>query len=171
MPNILQNHLHSYLHWYKTYSTFSSYLPIRNTRVSVQSQLQFTAKFLPPPLRHTFPYQNIPITISHFSNYTDLPIPNLSSHINICYQIYTHPHLEKPKSKTYKGYFILSSLFLLLWGDIESNLGPMPNVLRTHPAIHQHRCKTDFIPCTIIQAPRNNILPNHPNYSPRPPNI
>ena len=38
--------------------------------------------------------------------------------------------------------------------DIETNLGPMPNILETHPPPHKRRCKTYFIPCTIKLQPK-----------------
>ena len=40
-------------------------------------------------------------------------------------------------------------LKLLLNGDIETNLGPMPNILQTHPSTHRNKCKRYFIECTI----------------------
>jgi hypothetical protein len=64
--------------------------------------------------------------------------------------------INKQQVKTYKDQPILlisytfpTQLLLLLSGDIETNPGPMPNILQTHPATHRNRCKCYFIECTI----------------------
>ena len=44
-------------------------------------------------------------------------------------------------------------LLILLGGDIETNPGPMPNILKTHPPSHRSRNKIYFIPCTIKLHP------------------
>ena len=65
------------------------------------------------------------------------------------------------------------SLILLKNGDIETNPGPMPNILETHPPPHRRRYKTYFITCTIKLHPEyqhlaKTFLPilkiDHPNH-------
>lgn len=42
---------------------------------------------------------------------------------------------------------------LILCGDIETNPGPMPNILKNHPSTHKRKAKTYFIPNTIKLHP------------------
>ena len=49
-------------------------------------------------------------------------------------------------------------LLLLISGDIETNPGPMPNVLQTHPSTHRNRGKMYFIECTIKLKPEYQHL-------------
>ena len=65
------------------------------------------------------------------------------------------------------------SLILLKSGDIETNPGPMPNILETHPPPHRRRYKTYFITCTIKLQPEYQHLAktfspilkiDHPNH-------
>ncbi len=49
-------------------------------------------------------------------------------------------------------------LLLLLCGDIETNPGPMPYILKTHPPPHKNRCKMYFIACTIKLHPEYQHL-------------
>ena len=41
------------------------------------------------------------------------------------------------------------NLLILQCGDIHPNLGPMPNLLQTHPTAHKRRQNTYFLPSTI----------------------
>ena len=50
------------------------------------------------------------------------------------------------------------TLILLKSGDIETNPGPMPNILETHPSPHRQRYKTYFITCTIKLQPEYQHL-------------
>ena len=61
----------------------------------------------------------------------------------------------------------------MISGDIETNLGPMPNILQTHPPPHRRRYKTYFITCTIKLQPEYQHLAktfslilkiDHPNH-------
>ena len=72
---------------------------------------------------------------------------------------------SKQQTKTYKkqpllftSYTFHSQLLLLLSGDIETNPGPMPNILQTHPPTHRNRCKNYFIECTIKLQPEYQHL-------------
>ena len=65
------------------------------------------------------------------------------------------------------------SLILLKSGDIETNPGPMLNILETHPPLHKQRYKTYFITCTIKLQPEYQHLAktfspilkiDHPNH-------
>ena len=67
--------------------------------------------------------------------------------------IKTWPTYQIHNNKTYYCYSINKSLQLLKSGDIETNLGPMPNILETHPPPDRHRYKTYFIECTIKLQP------------------
>ena len=60
-------------------------------------------------------------------------------------------------TKTYY-YSFDNSLILLRSGDIEVNLGPMPNTLETHPPPHRQRYKIYFITCTIKLQPEYQHL-------------
>ena len=70
-------------------------------------------------------------------------------------------------------YSINKSLQLFKYRDIETNPGPMPNILKTHPPPHRHRYKTYFIACTIKLQPEYQHLAkifslilkvHHPNH-------
>ena len=65
------------------------------------------------------------------------------------------------------------ALILLKSGDIETNPGPMPNILETHPPPHRRRYKTYFITYTIKLQPEYQHLAkkfspilkiDHPNH-------
>ena len=67
-------------------------------------------------------------------------------------------HKKQQHSKpTTSQAFSLRSI-LLLSGDIETNPGPMPNILQTHPSTHKNRCKMYFIECTIKLLPEYQHL-------------
>ena len=51
-----------------------------------------------------------------------------------------------------------SHLLLMLCGDIEPNLGPVPNLLQTHPSTHKNMSKMYFLPCTIKRQPEYQHL-------------
>ena len=65
----------------------------------------------------------------------------------------TNPQQKISKSKKY-----LPQLLLMKNGDIETNPGPMPNLLQTHPNTHKNRCKLYFIPSTIKLQPEYQHL-------------
>ena len=79
----------------------------------------------------------LPITSSH-------QLYNITKN-GLTYQI--HNYIK------YYYYHIDKSLQLLKSGDIETNLGPMPNILEAHPPPHRRRYKTYFIECTIKLQP------------------
>ena len=63
---------------------------------------------------------------------------------------------------------------LLKCGDIESNPGPMPNIIKEHSPAHRRRSKTYFILCTtklhpecqhITQTFSPLLKINHPNHN------
>ena len=68
--------------------------------------------------------------------------------------------MKKPKIYYSAGYYFINRLELIKCGDIETNPGPMPNVLRTHPATHKKRAKIYFIPNTIKLQPEYQHLAN-----------
>ena len=65
-------------------------------------------------------------------------------------------HKQKKNLTTHKNHKI--HLLLLRCGDIETNPGPMPNILSKHPPSHKQRNKTYFIPCTIKLQPEYQHL-------------
>ena len=76
----------------------------------------------------------------------------------------THKIISKNKRQRHKACpnppiqtFFLHFL-ILLSGDIETNPGPMPNILQTHPPTHRNRCKIYFIECTIKLQPEYQHL-------------
>ena len=68
--------------------------------------------------------------------------------------------MKNPKIIHFHGYYFINKLELLKCGDIESNPGPMPNILHTHPAIHRKRAKIYFIPNTIKLQPEYQHVAN-----------
>ena len=75
-------------------------------------------------------------------------------------------------TKTY-CYSFDKALILLKSGDIETNPGPMPNILETHSPPLRRRYKTYFITCTITLQPKYQHLAktfspilkiDHPNH-------
>ena len=105
----------------------------------------------------------------------------LNKNINIKYKIKT---IIKCSRITYQNqyqnqytkihyYSFGKSLILLRSGDIETNPGPMPNILETHPSPHRRRYKTYFITCKIKLQPKYQHLAktfspilkiDHPNH-------
>ena len=57
----------------------------------------------------------------------------------------TH-NIHSREKTSYNPNFLL---LLILSGDIETNSGPMPNILQTHPPSHRKRCKMCFLERTI----------------------
>jgi len=67
-------------------------------------------------------------------------------------------HRKKPKSTHYEGYHFINKQALLQCGDIESNPGPMPDLLLRHPPTHRRMARTYFIPSTIKLHPEYQHL-------------
>ena len=77
------------------------------------------------------------------------------------------PKIQKKTTKSHVPKLITLSK------DIETNLGPMPNILETHPLPHKRRYKTYYITCTIKLQPEYQHLAktfspilkiDHPNH-------
>ena len=81
----------------------------------------------------------------HYNNKTPLPIQKQSK--------YHKQKKLKITQKKHKGH-----LLLLRGGDIETNPGPMPNILTKHPPSHKLRNKIYFISCTIKLQPEYQHL-------------
>ena len=64
-------------------------------------------------------------------------IPNLFTTTKFTIVIYLKINKKKPKILHSNGYYFINKIELLKCGDIELNPGPMPNILRTHPATHK----------------------------------
>ena len=82
---------------------------------------------------------------THYNNKTPPPIQEKSKY-----------HKQKQPKLTHKKHKI--HLLLLRYGDIETNPGPMPNILTKHPPSHKQRNKIYFIPCTIKLQPKYQYL-------------
>ena len=80
-------------------------------------------------------------------------LPNIFTTTKFIFTKYLKINKQKPKLLQLHGYYFINKLTLLQCGDIESNPGPMPDILRTHPAAHKKRAKTYFIPNTIKLQP------------------
>ena len=65
-------------------------------------------------------------------------IPNLFTTTKFTIVIYIKINKKKPKILHFNGYYFINKLELLKCGDIELNPGPMPNIMRTHPATHKN---------------------------------
>ena len=61
-----------------------------------------------------------------------------STHVLLLQQVKTY----KNQPIIFTSYTFHLQLLLLLSGDIETNPGPMPNILQTHPPTHRNRCKS-----------------------------
>ena len=92
-----------------------------------------------------FPTKQLATTIS--------ALPNLFSNTKFKLTKYLKTYKRKPKICQLHGYYFINKLTLLQCGDIETNPGPMPDILRTHPATHKRRAKIYFIPNTIKLQP------------------
>jgi hypothetical protein len=87
-------------------------------------------------------------------------IPNLFTTIKFTITIYLKINMKNPKIIHFHGYYLINKLELLKFGDIESNPGPMPNILHTHPATHKKRANIYFIPNTIKLQPEYQHIAN-----------
>ena len=103
-------------------------------------------------------------TQSHFSpKQIEKPIPaipNLFTTTKYTLIIYLKTHMKKPKTILTHGHYFINKLELLKCGDIESNPGPMPNILHSHPTTHKRRANIYFIPNTIKLQPEYQHLAN-----------
>ncbi len=59
-------------------------------------------------------------------------------------KIQTHNTNHKQKKSCFKTYS--PQLLLILCGDIETNPGPMPNLLQTHPSTHKNKVQNVHYP-------------------------
>ena len=84
-------------------------------------------------------------------------LPKLFITIRFTLKRYYKTNMKKPNCKYYCGYYFINKLALLQCGDIETNIGPMPNILRSHPPDHKKRAKTYFISNTINSIQNTNI--------------
>ena len=66
--------------------------------------------------------------------------------------------LHSKSKKPIINQILYSHLLLLLSGDIETNQGPMPNILQKHPSTHRNRYKKYFIESTIKLQPEYQHL-------------
>ena len=137
--------------------TASAYRPRhKNTK-----KYQFKYNWAPRKTTNNTPIDN---TKTHFSTKQQpnkvLALPNIFSTTTFTHT--KHLKLNKQKQKIIQthGYYFINKLSLLQCGDIEPNPGPMPNILRTHPATHKKRAKTYFIPNTIKLQPEYHHIAN-----------
>jgi hypothetical protein len=65
-------------------------------------------------------------------------MPNLFTTTKFTFLKYLKINMKKPKTLQSYGYYFINILDLLKCGDIELNLGPMPDLLQTHPATHKN---------------------------------
>ena len=148
--------------------TGSAYRP----RHKINIKYQFTNNWLPNKITTHIPKNN---NNTHFSiKQTTNTIPallNLFTTTKFTITKYQKLNKRKPKVRQLHGYYFINRLTLLQCEDIEPNLGPMPDILRTHPAIHKKKAKTYFIPNTIKLQPEYQhiastfapiLKPNHP---------
>ena len=119
-----------------------------------ENKYQFISNWLPNTITNHKPKEN---TCTHFSpkqstNATPA-LPNLFTTTKFKITKYLKINMHKQKILQLHEYYFINKLALLQCGDIEPNPGPMPNILRTHPATHKKRAKTYFIPNTIKLQP------------------
>ena len=82
----------------------------------------------------------------------NLPIKFIQRHL-------PHQPYHKSTITSPQQYYIWNNTTLItLSGDIESNPGPMPDLLNTHPTDHKRRQTTYFIPSTIKFQPEYQHL-------------
>ena len=139
------------------------------------NKYKFTNYWIPNTITNHLPKDN---TNTHFptkqlSNIIPA-LPNLFTTTKLILIKYLKINKLKPKMLQLHGYYFINKLSLLQCGDIEPNPGPMPDILRTHPAAHKKRAKTYFIPNTIKLQPEyqhiaSTFAPilrhNHPLYN------
>ena len=87
-----------------------------------------TPKYTTPA--HYFPEQSISIIPA---------LPNLFTTTKFTLIKYYKTIKKKPNCGRYCGYYFINKLALLQCGDIETNFGPMPDILRSHPTDHKKR--------------------------------
>ena len=87
-------------------------------------------------------------------------LPNLfTTSTNILIKYYKLNKIN-PRTKQHQGYYFINKLTLLQCEDIETNPGPMLDVLRTHSTTHRQKARTYFIPNTIKLHPEYQHLAN-----------
>ena len=79
-------------------------------------------------------------------------MPNLFITTKFTITIYLKTNMKNPIILHSHGYYFINKLELLKCGHIESNPGPMPNILYTH-LLHTKRANIHFIPNTIKLQP------------------
>ena len=128
----------------------SAYRPRQNTKHTYQHIYNW---YLSKITKHTTETTTHPhYSPTQIENITHA-LPNLFTTTRFTITKYYKIHNKNPKSVTYHGYYFVNKLALLQCGDIESNLGPMPDILQTHPSTHKKTAKTYFIPNTIKLHP------------------
>jgi hypothetical protein len=73
---------------------------------------------------------------------------NQQNNISIKTHNFTYTY-KSPCQKSIENINVSLYIFLLLCGDVETDLGPMTNVLHTHPIDHHQKNKSYFILGTI----------------------
>ena len=87
-------------------------------------------------------------------------IPPIQPTIHISTILYiTHTHLKTPKTKLIKYYTWNNTTFITLSGDIETNPGPLTNILTHLPLEYKQRQKQYFIPNTLELKPQYICTP------------
>ena len=131
-------------------------------------------KLISPKAFHTnYPNPNPPLTTNphnNSNNHKTKKTPYIPKTTHKPSSLHTHNNKETPppikvKAKHYKHKKLKITykkhkvhLLLLRCGDIETNPGPMPNILTKHPPSHKQRNKTYFIPFTIKLQPEYQHL-------------
>ena len=149
-----------YIKHHKKHQTASAYRPRHKIK---------TQRYLYPEIfNHAYntvtkPIHNHTKHIHYLPKYTQKAIhalPNLFTTSKYTLIKYYKLSKRNPKVKNYHGYHFINKLALLKCGDIESNPGPMPNMLHKHPTIHKRIANTYFIPNTIKLHPEYQHLAN-----------
>ena len=91
-------------------------------------------------------------------NPTTNKTPNTKIKTNKTEHLYTKHRYRYPQKHKTPTKNTIHLLLLLLGGDVETNPGPMPDILSTHPPPHKSRNKTYFIPYTIKLQPEYQHL-------------
>ena len=123
-------------------------------RHKINTKYQFTNNWSPNTITtHIHENNNnAHFSIKQIAN-TIPALPNLFTTTKFTLTKYQKLNKRKPKVRQLHGYYFINRLTLLQCGDIEPNPGPMPDILRTHPALHKKRAKTYFISNTIKLQP------------------
>ena len=114
-------------------------------------------------LKTTFPHYNHAQDLQQPTQHTPQPnpppIPPIQPTIHISNILYiTHTHLKTPKAKLIKYYIWNNTTLITLSGDIETNPGPLTNILTHLPLEYQKRQKQYFIPNTLELKPQYTHL-------------